>query len=133
MQNFVVNISKHKMDGSGWMMINIPSQTSKNKFSSISVVKEVCSTYFQKQWNFILIQPTLILSVSIAVLAIRIFASSILFGWFTPIFLSRRNPVMKIKDSLNWNPVWSNYCDFSASFSFYSHLNWYMVGGGWWG
>lgn len=27
----------------------------------------------------------------------RIFAFSILFGWFTPIFLSSKNPVMKVK------------------------------------
>lgn len=36
---------------------------------------------------------TLILSVSMPVLAIRILTFSILFGWFTPIFLSNRNPV----------------------------------------
>lgn len=33
MQNFMVNISKQKMDGSCWVMINTPSQTSKNTFS----------------------------------------------------------------------------------------------------
>lgn len=36
--------------------------------------------------------PTLILSVSMPVLAIRILTFSILFGWFTPIFLSSRKP-----------------------------------------
>lgn len=38
---------------------------------------------------------TLILSVSIGVLATKIFAFSILFGWFTPIFLSNKKPVIK--------------------------------------
>jgi len=36
--------------------------------------------------------PTLILSVSMPVLEIRILAFSSLFGWFTPIFLSNRKP-----------------------------------------
>lgn len=38
---------------------------------------------------------TLILSVSIGVLATKILAFSILFGWFTPIFLSNKKPVIK--------------------------------------
>ena len=37
---------------------------------------------------------TLILSVSMPVFAIRILAFSIFFGWFTPIFLSSKNPVL---------------------------------------
>ena len=43
---------------------------------------------------------TLILSVSMAVLAMRIRAFSSLLGWFTPTFFSNRKPVNKISDSL---------------------------------
>ena len=39
--------------------------------------------------------PTFILSVSMAVLAMRIRAFSSLLGWFTPTFFSRRKPEWK--------------------------------------
>ena len=46
------------------------------------------------RFTTVVMSQTLILSVSIPVFAIRIFAFSILFGWFTPIFLSSKKPVV---------------------------------------
>lgn len=44
---------------------------------------------------------TLILSVSMPVLAMRIFTFSSLFGWFTPIFLSSRKPADAAEGGVN--------------------------------
>jgi len=58
---------------------------------SSKVARQVYQLH-KTSWQF-----TLILSVSIGVLAMSILAFSTRFGWLTPTFLSRRNPA-----SIQW-------------------------------
>ena len=48
---------------------------------------------------------TLILSVSIGVLAINILAFSNFLGWFTPIFLSNKKPEKVVKNNKNTETI----------------------------
>lgn len=48
------------------------------------------------------LKHTLILSVSMAVLAMRILAFSRRLGWFTPIFLSSRKPIKEVTTKSTW-------------------------------